>query len=152
MVIVRVRVLYGWRYTASLFVLETRPLRLTIRNFIFQPNTCGYSPYVTSSLTRGWICRLQVLLVLASAVIIRSESRGTHNYILKSQIQDSPNMEGQAPDLSHPETGWTGYTPRQWVPFSSSPMYRRATVEVFDPAFPRDTLLLDSSLLLNNPL
>jgi hypothetical protein len=27
-------------------------------NFIFQLNTCGNSPYVTSSLTRGWIgCR-----------------------------------------------------------------------------------------------
>jgi hypothetical protein len=27
-----------------------------------------------------------------------------------------------------------GYTPRHWVPFSSPPTTRRATVEVFDPA------------------
>jgi hypothetical protein len=63
-------------------------------NFIFQLNTCGYCSYVTSSLARGWVCRLQLLLVLASAVILRSESRGTHD-ILLSQIRDSPNLEGQ---------------------------------------------------------
>jgi hypothetical protein len=33
--------------------------------------TCGYSPYLTSSLTRGWIFRLQLLLGLASAVFLR---------------------------------------------------------------------------------
>jgi hypothetical protein len=38
----------------------------------FQLNTCGYSPYVTSSLTRGWFCHLHLLLVLASVVILRS--------------------------------------------------------------------------------
>jgi hypothetical protein len=32
---------------------------------------------------------------LASAVILRSESRGTHEHILLSQIRDSPNLEGQ---------------------------------------------------------
>jgi hypothetical protein len=66
-------------------------------NFIFQLNTCGYSPYVTSSPTRGWVCYLQLLLVLASAVILRSESHGTHNHILVSQIRDSPNLQGQSP-------------------------------------------------------
>jgi hypothetical protein len=66
-------------------------------NFIFQLNTCGYSPYVASSLTRGWVCHLQLLLALASAVILRSESRRTHDHILLSQIPDSPKLEGQAP-------------------------------------------------------
>jgi hypothetical protein len=60
-------------------------------------NTCSYSPYVTSSLTRDRVCRLQLLLVLASAVIHRSESRGTYDRILLSQIRDSPNLEGQVP-------------------------------------------------------
>jgi hypothetical protein len=62
--------LHDWRFTANQFVLATSPLRLTISNFIFQLNTCGYSPYVTSSLTRGCVCRLQLLLVLARAVIL----------------------------------------------------------------------------------
>jgi hypothetical protein len=42
------------------------------------------------SRKRGWVCRLQFLLVIASAVIFRSESRGTHDHILPSQIRDSP--------------------------------------------------------------
>jgi hypothetical protein len=87
--------LHDWRLTASQSVSATSPLRLTTSNFIFQLNTCGYSTYVTSSLTKGWVCRLQLLLVLASAVILRSESRGTHDHILLPQIRDSPNMEGQ---------------------------------------------------------
>jgi hypothetical protein len=36
------------------------------------------------------------VLVLASAVILRFESRGTHD-ILLSRIGDSPNLEGQVP-------------------------------------------------------
>jgi hypothetical protein len=46
---------------------------------------------------RGWVCRLQLLVALASAVILRSESRGTHDHILLSQIRDSPNLEAQVP-------------------------------------------------------
>jgi hypothetical protein len=94
--------LYDWRFTANQFVLATSPLRLTTSNLIFQLNTCGYSPNVTSSLTRGWVYRLQLLLVLASAVILKSESRGTHNQILLSQIRDCPDLEGQVPILKSP--------------------------------------------------
>jgi hypothetical protein len=72
-------------------------------NFISQLNTCGYSPYVTSSLRRGWVCRLQLLLVLASAVILRSESRETHDPILLSQLRDSPNLYGQVPLFISPQ-------------------------------------------------
>jgi hypothetical protein len=44
------------------------------------------------SLTRGRVCRLQLLLDLASAVILGSQSRGTrdHTRILLSQIPDFP--------------------------------------------------------------
>jgi hypothetical protein len=46
--------------------------------FLFPNRTLGVNnPYVTSSLTRRWVCRLQLLLVLASAVILRPVSRGT---------------------------------------------------------------------------
>jgi hypothetical protein len=49
------------------------------------------------SLTRERVCRLQLLLVLASAVILGSESRGTRDHILLSQIRDSLYLEGQVP-------------------------------------------------------
>jgi hypothetical protein len=60
-----------------------------------QLNTCGHSSYVISSLARGWVCCLQFLLALAKAVILRSESRGTHDHILLSQIRDCPNLEDE---------------------------------------------------------
>jgi hypothetical protein len=42
------------------------------------------------SLTRGRVCRLQLLLALGSAVILGSESRGTRDHILLPQIPDFP--------------------------------------------------------------
>jgi hypothetical protein len=51
---------------------------------------------------RGWVCRLQFLLVLASAVILGSVSRGTHGHILLSRIRDFPNLEGQVPVFISP--------------------------------------------------
>jgi hypothetical protein len=72
-------------------------LRLTTINFIFQLNTCGYIPYVRFSLSRGSVFRLQFMLGLDSAVILRSETCGIHDHILLSQIADSTNLEGQVP-------------------------------------------------------
>jgi hypothetical protein len=72
------------------------------------------------------ICRLQLLLALASAVVLGSQSRGIRDHILLSQIRDSPNLEGQVSPRN-----------RHWLPFSSPPTTRRATVEVFEPASTR---------------
>jgi hypothetical protein len=41
-------------------------------------------------LTRGRVCRLLLLLALASAVIFGTESHGTRGHILLSQIRDFP--------------------------------------------------------------
>jgi hypothetical protein len=60
---------------------------------------------------RGWVCHLQWLLAFASAFILGSESRGTRDNILLSQIQD--------------------------FNFMSLPTTRRATVEVLYPASTR---------------
>jgi hypothetical protein len=96
--------LYDWRCTANQF-LVTSLLKLTTSNF-FRLNTCVYSHYVTPSLMRGWVSRLQLLLALASAVILGSESRGTHDHVLLAQIRDSPNLEDQVPYLYPPGTGF----------------------------------------------
>jgi hypothetical protein len=42
------------------------------------------------SLTRGWVCHLQLLLALASEVILGSEYCWTRDHILLSQIWDIP--------------------------------------------------------------
>jgi hypothetical protein len=51
---------------------------------------------------RGWVCNLQLLLVLASTVILGSDSRTTLDHILLPQIRDSPNLEGQVPVFISP--------------------------------------------------
>jgi hypothetical protein len=105
--------------------LGAKPLE-THDQYFFQLNPCGHSPYVTSSLTRRWVCHLQLLLVLASVVILGSDFRGTHDHILLPQFRDSPNLEGQVPVFISPRNRVAIYTPRHWVPFSSPPTTRRA--------------------------
>jgi hypothetical protein len=86
------------------------------------------------SLTREQVCPLQLLLVFASTVILRSTSHGTRDHILLSQIRNSPNLEGQVSIFTSPRNRVARLHPRHWVPFSSPPTTRRATVEVFEPA------------------
>jgi hypothetical protein len=83
---------------------------------------------------RGRVCRLQLLLTIAIAVILRSESRGTHDHILLSRIRTSPTSRARCPYLYPPGPGWLSYTPRHWLLFSSPHTTRRATVEVFTAA------------------
>jgi hypothetical protein len=54
---------------------------------VWQLRVCWFG---APSLTRGRVCRIQLLLSLASAVIFGSESRRTHGHILLSQIRDFP--------------------------------------------------------------
>jgi hypothetical protein len=100
------------------------------------------------SLTRGRVCRLQLLLALASAVIHRSVSRGAHDHVFLSQIRDFPNLEDQV-RIYPPGTEWPSYTPRHWVPFSSPSTTRRATVEVFEPSSTRALIYYFNKLQQN---
>jgi hypothetical protein len=86
--------LYDSRFTVNQFILAL--LEPHCHQFV-QLNPC-----VTSSLTREWVSRLQLLLVLASAVILGSESRGTYDHVLLFQIRNSPNLEGQIPVFISP--------------------------------------------------
>jgi hypothetical protein len=54
-------------------------------------------------LTRGWVCRLQLLLALSRAVILGFESCRCHDHILLSQIWDCPSLEGQVPIFISPK-------------------------------------------------
>jgi hypothetical protein len=63
------KLLYYWRISANQFVLGSRSLRTAITDFFSQLNPCGYSPYVTSSLTRKWVCLLWICLVFRQVYI-----------------------------------------------------------------------------------
>jgi hypothetical protein len=130
--------IYDWRFTANQFALAPTAWVPRPVFFFFQINTCGYSTCAASSLTRGWVCRLQ-LLALASTVIIRSELSGTLNQVLISQIRDSPKPGGSGPRIYFPQEHGGPVIPPDtgMVPFSSPPMTPRGTVEVFEPAATR---------------
>jgi hypothetical protein len=86
---------------------------------------------------RGWVCRLRSLLVLASAVILGSDCRGIHDHILRSQIEDFPNLEGQFPVFICPRDRVSLLYPQALGSCPSPLKTRRATVQVFDPATTR---------------
>jgi hypothetical protein len=61
---------------------------------------------------RGWVYRLKLLLALARAVILGSESHGMHDYILMSEISDYPNLEGQVPLFISPRNKVAQFYPK----------------------------------------
>jgi hypothetical protein len=98
---------------------------------ILLSDSAGLLTWGALSGERMVLC-LQLLLSLASAVILGSESRRTRDHISLSQVRVSPNLEGKAPYLYPSRTEWLRYTPRHWVLFSSPTTTRRVTVEVLD--------------------
>jgi hypothetical protein len=61
---------------------------------------------------RGWVCRLKLLLILASAVILRSESHGAYDRIILSQIRGCQNLKGQVPVFISPRNRVTRLYPQ----------------------------------------
>jgi hypothetical protein len=61
-----------------------------------------------------------LLLVLASAVPLGFESRGTQDYILLSKFLRTPNMEGQVPVFISPKQGGPVIPPGTGFPFVAS--------------------------------
>jgi hypothetical protein len=51
---------------------------------------------------RGWICRLQLLLALATAVIFRSEFHGLMTTFYCLRLETPQNLEGQVPVFISP--------------------------------------------------
>jgi hypothetical protein len=58
--------------------------------------------FVAPSLTRGPACNLVLLLVLASAVTLGSESHGTKTIFYYPNFCDSSNLEGRVPVFISP--------------------------------------------------
>jgi hypothetical protein len=107
--------LYDWRFTANKFVLSTGPLRPTTSNFIFKLNTCDYSPYATSSLTRGWDCRLRLLLSSPAQSFWGPSPAGLMTTFYRLRFETPPTWRTRSLYLYPSGTGWTNYTLRHWV-------------------------------------
>jgi hypothetical protein len=123
--------LHDWRFTASKFVLVTSPLRITTRNFIFQLNTCCQCPYVTSSLTRDGCVVSNCCWHWPAQSILGPSPEGLMTTFYCLRFETPSPWRTRSPYLYPPVTGWPGYTPRHWVPFSSPPTTRRATRDIW---------------------
>jgi hypothetical protein len=134
--------LYDWRFTANQSCLATIPFETHDHILFYQLHICDYSPYVTSPLTKRMGLSFTIAAGLASGVILMSESRGTHDQLLLSQIRDSPNLDGQIPVFISPRNRVSRLYPQTLGLFSSPPTTRRVTVEVFDPASTRSDISL----------
>jgi hypothetical protein len=99
---------------------------------------------------RIWVCRLQFLLAFASAVILKSEPRRTHDHILLSHIRDSPQPGGPGSRIYIPqEENGPVIPPGHWVPYSLPPTTRRDRVGLFNPTSTVPLQLTDSQLKID---
>jgi hypothetical protein len=83
-------------------------------------------------------------------VILRSESRGTHDHILLPQIRDSPNLEARSPYLYIEGTGWPSYTAMHCVPLSLPLTTRQNPCQVKAKVTLR--LTVSQSALVSSPI
>jgi hypothetical protein len=84
---------------------------------IFSTEHLRRSPYVTSSLMRGWVCRLQLLLVLASAVIPGPSPAGLMTLLYCLKFETPLTWKIRSPYLYPLGTRWPNYTPGTRFPF-----------------------------------
>jgi hypothetical protein len=87
-----------------------------------------------SSLTRKWVCSLQLLLSLPAQSFSGPTATGLMTIFYCLKFETLPTWRARSPYLYPPGTGWPGYTPRHWVPFPSPLTTTKATVEISEPA------------------
>jgi hypothetical protein len=79
-----------------------------------------YCQTVAGFLTTGRVCHLRLLLVLASASSAPSAT-GLSTIFYSFRFETLPTWIASSLYVYPPGTGWSSYTSRQWVPFSSCP-------------------------------
>jgi hypothetical protein len=76
--------------------LGAKPLEDHDQRFFLQLNTCGYNPYVTSSLRRGWVCLLWIRFAFVRCTY-RTYCIGLQfGYGESGQFDKSDNLERRA--------------------------------------------------------
>jgi hypothetical protein len=97
-------------------IIGAKPLKAQTRDF-FQLNTCGYSPYVTSSLTRGWVCRLQLLLVWPAQSVWGQSPAGLMTVFYSLRFETPPTWRARSPFYILQEQGDPVIPPGTGFPF-----------------------------------
>jgi hypothetical protein len=96
-----------------------KPLETHDQHFFFHLKTLEVIVLMQHPLMRGWVCHLQLLLVLASTVILRSESHSSHDHILLSDSRlPQPGGPGPRIYIPHEQGGPV-------IPSSTGLLFRR---------------------------
>jgi hypothetical protein len=83
---------------------------------------------------RGQVCHSQLLLLLPAQSFSLLNPAGLVTVFYCLRFETPLAWRARSPYLYPPGTGWPGYAPRHWVPFSSPRTTRRAMVELFEPS------------------
>jgi hypothetical protein len=98
-------------------------------NFIFQLNACGYSPYVHPLWQEDGSVIYNCCWFSPAQAFSGQSPMGPMTTFYYLKFETPPTWMARSPYLYSPGLEWPGNTPRHWVSISS-PMIRRATVEV----------------------
>jgi hypothetical protein len=135
--------LYYDRRSVGQSILVSSPHLGLMTRFLLLSDNCGFVDCTIAAL-------------FASAVILRSESRGAHDHILLSQIWDSPQPGRPGPCIYIPqEQGGPVILPGTGLPYFSTPLlYESITCPPFilrcEPS--REHYLQQFTLFRVNPL
>jgi hypothetical protein len=99
--------------------LGAQPLE-THDQYFFQLNTCGYSPYVTSCLTRGWSVIYNYCWLSPAQSFSGPSPVGHMTIFYCLEVETSPTWRTRYLYLYAPETGWPSYILGTEYPFMAS--------------------------------
>jgi hypothetical protein len=109
-----------------------KPLKIHDQHIFYQRNIYGHSPYVTSYLKRGWVIIYNCCCHSPAQSFSGPSPAGLMTIFYCLRFETPPTWRARFPYFYPPETRWPSFSPRHWVPFSSSPTTLRATMELFD--------------------
>jgi hypothetical protein len=119
------------RIRVTLWPTVSRPVCLCLKHACRAYGQILITVKTVSSLTRERVCHLQLLLVLASAVILGPSPAGFMTIFYCLRFDTPPTWRARSPYLYPPGTGFS---------FTSPHTTRMVTVEVFEPSSTRGVL------------
>jgi hypothetical protein len=84
-------------------------------NFYYCHTVAGLLMWGALPVTREWVCRLELMLVLARAVFLGPSPVGPVTIFYCLRFETLPTWRARSSYSYPPGTGWPSYTPRHWV-------------------------------------
>jgi hypothetical protein len=142
----KVKLCYN-RWSVSQSVLVSSSHLGPKARFLFLPDSCGFVDVVRPLWQEKGSVVYNCCWSSPAQSFLGLNPTGLRIIFYCVRFETPPTWRARSPYLYRPETQWSSYTPRQRVAFTSPPMTRRDTVEVFEPTSMRGTPHLVSFVL-----